>query len=214
MTNLQKQIENLNNTIGSQLPQEILKAFADSIADLKAKGIENYSFKEGRKIPSFCLKSTRKGISINSDDLLNNYDKVILAFFRGNWCPYCNLELKALQNSLGQIEKKKVKLLAISPQKPEYSKMMKEENKLSYDILFDEDNIFAKQLGISFQLQDFVIPHYRQLGINLREFNGNDENSLPIPAVFVIDKNYKITYSFVDANYMNRINIDKLIKNL
>lgn len=213
MTNLQKQIENLNTEISSQLPSEILSAFADSIADLKKKGIENNCITKGMKIPQFTLKSS-VGAIVSSEDLLTKYDKVIVAFFRGIWCPYCNLELKALQDSLNKIENNKVKLVAISPQKAEYSLSMKEKNKITFDILIDENNSFAKKLGISFSLQDYVISHYQQLGIDLKEFNGNNENNLPAPAIFIFDKDYNVTYAFVDTNYMNRANIDELIISL
>lgn len=213
MTNLQKQIENLNQTMSSQLPQEILNAFADSIADLKKDRIEDRSFRKGMRARSFSLKSSQ-GKTINSDSLLGEYDKIILAFFRGDWCPYCNLELRALQEALSRIENKKAKLIAASPQKQEYSSDMREKNQLSFDILFDKDNTLANQFGISFNLQDFVVPYYLQLGIDLNVHNGNNQNALPIPAVFVIDKDYNITYSFVDADYTNRVDIEELIKNL
>lgn len=213
MTNLQKQIENLNQTMSSQLPQEILNAFAYSIADLKKDRIEDRSFRKGMKARSFSLKSSQ-GKTINSDNLLGEYDKIILAFFRGDWCPYCNLELRALQEALSRIENKKAKLIAASPQKQEYSSDMREKNQLSFDILFDKDNTLANQFGISFNLQDFVVPYYLQLGIDLNVHNGNNQNAVPIPAVFVIDKDYNITYSFVDADYMNRVDIEDLIKNL
>ena len=213
MANLQKQIENLNNAIGLQLPQDTLHAFAASIADMKEKKIENHSLKKGMQLPRFTLKSI-KGTDIDSDSLLGEYDKIILAFFRGSWCPYCNLELKALQESLVKIENEKAKLIAISPQRPEYSQSAADDNKITFDILFDENNALAKQLGISFRLQDFVIPHYQQLGIDLKEYNGNDENILPIPAVFVVDKDYNVIYTFVDANYMNRVDTDELIRKL
>lgn len=213
MTNLQKQIENLNQTMSSQLPQEILNAFADSIADLKKDRIEDRSFRKGMRARSFSLKSSQ-GKTINSDNLLGEYDKIILVFFRGDWCPYCNLELRALQKALSRIENKKAKLIAVSPQKQEYSSDMREKNQLSFDILFDKDNTLANQFGISFNLQDFVVPYYLQLGIDLNVHNGNNQNALPIPAVFVIDKDYNITYSFVDADYTNRVDIEELIKNL
>lgn len=213
MTNLQKQIENLNQTMSSQLPQEILNAFADSIADLKKDRIEDRSFRKGMRARSFSLKSSQ-GKTINSDSLLGEYDKIILVFFRGDWCPYCNLELRALQEALSRIENKKAKLIAASPQKQEYSSDMREKNQLSFDILFDKDNTLANQFGISFNFQDFVVPYYLQLGIDLNVHNGNNQNALPIPAVFVIDKDYNITYSFVDADYMTRVDIEDLIKNL
>lgn len=213
MANLQKKIDKLNREISSQLPKETLSAFADSITDLKKEGIEGNCISKGTKIPRFALKSTN-GTFVSSDDLLANYDKIIIVFFRGIWCPYCNLELKALQDSLSKVEKSNVKLVAVSPQKAKYSSSMKEKNAITFDILVDENNTFAKQLGISFYLQEFVVPHYQQLGIDLKEFNGNDENGLPIPAVYVFDKDYNVTYSFTDVNYMNRVNIDELIMNL
>lgn len=213
MTNLQKQIETLNTEMSSQLPQEIFAAFAKSIEDLKKVGIENTCIKKGMKVPRFTLKST-DGTDVKSDDLLNKYDNIVLAFFRGIWCPYCNLELKALQARLNELKKNKSMLIAVSPQKPEHSIMMKNQNNLTINILFDENNKLAKQLGISFRLPETVVPYYEQLGIDLKEYNGNDENLLPVPAVFVINKNYEVIYSFVDVNYMNRIDIDELIKSL
>ena len=69
-------------------------------------------------------------------------------------------------------------------------------------------------MGISIELQDFVLPYYQALGIDLMHFNKNNDNSLPVPAVFVIDQNGKIIYKFVDANYMNRIDIDELLQTL
>lgn len=213
MVNLQKQIENLNQLMVSQLPPDVLKAFADSIADLKKKKIEEFSSRKGMKVNPFNLKSA-EWADVSSDRVLGEYNKIILAFFRGDWCPYCNLELKALQAALSKIESKNAKLIAISPQKPVYISEMIKKNRLSFDILFDEDNTLAREFGISFSLQEFVIPYYSQLGIDLNVYNGNNDNMLPIPAIFVIDKDYNITYSFVDANYMNRIDIEELLMNL
>lgn len=213
MVNLQKQIENLNQLMVSQLPPDVLKAFADSIADLKKKKIEEFSSRKGMKVNPFNLKSV-EWADVSSDRVLGEYNKIILAFFRGGWCPYCNLELKALQAALSKIESKNAKLIAISPQKPAYISEMIKKNCLSFDILFDEDNTLAREFGISFSLQEFVIPYYSQLGIDLNVYNGNNDNMLPIPAIFVIDKDYNITYSFVDANYMNRIDIEELLMNL
>lgn len=213
MVNLQKQIEMLNNEMGSQVSPEILSAFERSITDLKKSGIDKTCIGKGMKMPKFTLKSSDGG-SVNSDDLLSGRDKVVMAFIRGLWCPYCNLELKALQDSLEKLEKCNAELVAVSPQKSEFSSGMKEKNSLSYDILTDENNLLAKKLGISFCLQDYVKPYYRQLGIDLNEFNGNAMDSLPIPAIYVFDKDHTIIYSFIDANYMNRVSIDELISNL
>ncbi|KIC00647.1 alkyl hydroperoxide reductase [Flavobacterium sp. JRM] len=209
---LAQQIEELNENLAKQLPIEVLEIFSKSIEELKDQSIEESSIGIGERFPDFCLPNTNDE-TIELKELLKN-GKVIVAFFRGSWCPYCNLELKALQENLKQIVDKKAKLVVISPQKPDYSKELKNNHQLDFELLTDRDNALAKQLGISFELQNYAIPTYKSLGIELSDYNDNDNNELPIPAVFVIDTDYRITYKFVDTNYMNRINIQELIEQL
>ena len=212
MSELAKQIEQFNNELATQVPQEVLEAFGKSIKDLKTKNIEEKSIKLGAIMPDFSLPNAKNEI-IHSKEILKN-GKMIIAFYRGSWCPYCNLELKALQENLSKINDKKVSLVAISPQSPDNSLSIIEKHNLTFEVLTDKDNTFAKQLGIVFELQDFVLPFYNALGINLSSFNKNDDNSLPIPAVFVVNENGIIIYKFADANYMNRIDIDELLNTL
>ena len=212
MNELAKQIEQFNNELATQVPQEVLEAFGKSIEDLQKKKIEEKSIKLGEIMPEFLLPNVKNEI-INSNEILKN-GKMIIAFYRGSWCPYCNLELKMLQDHLTKIKDKKATVVAISPQSPDNSLTVVEKHNLTFEVLTDTDNLFAKQLGISFELQDFVLPYYQALGIDLMHFNKNNDNSLPVPAVFVIDQNGKIIYKFVDANYMNRIDIDELLQTL
>ena len=212
MSVLAKQIEQFNNELATQVPQEVLEAFGKSIEDLKTKNIEEKSIKLGAIMPDFSLPNAKNEI-IHSKEILKK-GKMIIAFYRGSWCPYCNLELKALQENLSKINDKKVSLVAISPQSPDNSLTVIEKHHLTFEVLTDKDNVFAKQLGIVFELQDFVLPYYHALGIDLSSFNENTNNSLPIPAVFVVNESSKIIYKFADANYMNRIDIDELLKTL
>lgn len=212
MKNLKQQIEELNENLAKQLPTEVLEVFGKSIQDLKTKNIEENSVATGDRFPDFSLPNTNNEI-VKLQELLQN-GKVIVAFFRGSWCPYCNLELKALQDSLKKIIGRKAILVAISPQTPDYSEELKGTHILDFELLTDKNNTLAKKLGISFGLQDYVIPTYGSLGIDLSEYNENHNNELPVPAVFLIDTNGSITYKFVDANYMNRINIKELIEQL
>lgn len=212
MNELAKQIEQFNNELATQVPQQVLEAFGKSIEDLQKKKIEEKSIKLGEIMPEFLLPNVKNEI-INSNEILKN-GKMIIAFYRGSWCPYCNLQLKTLQDYLTKIKDKKATLVAISPQSPDSSLTVVEKHNLTFEVLTDTDNLFAKQLGISFELQDFVLPYYQALGIDLMHFNKNNDNSLPVPAVFVIDQNGKIIYKFVDANYMNRIDIDELLQTL
>ncbi|BAP33300.1 alkyl hydroperoxide reductase [Chryseobacterium sp. StRB126] len=212
MNTLAKQIEHLNQELSSQLPQEILNAFGKSIEDLKTKRIEENSIQIGDQMPEFSLPNAL-GKIINSEDILKN-GKMILAFYRGSWCPYCNLELKFLQDNLSRIKDKGATLMAVSPQRPDYSLSMTEKNNLEFEVLTDVDNNFAEKLGIAFQLQDFVLSYYKNLGIHLSDFNKNNDNTLPVPVVFVVDKNNVITYKFLDVNYMNRVDVEELIQAL
>ncbi|AIM36876.1 peroxiredoxin-like family protein [Sphingobacterium sp. SG20118] len=212
MKNLKQQIEELNENLAKQLPTKILEVFGKSIQDLKARNIEEDSIDTGDTFPDFSLPNTNNEI-VALKELLKN-GKVIVAFFRGSWCPYCNLELKALQDNLKQITNRRTTLIAISPQTPDYSDELRSNHHLDFHLLTDKNNKLAKQIGISFGLQDYVIPVYGSLGIELSEYNKNDNNELPTPAIFVIDTNGNITYKFVDTNYMNRINIQELIEQL
>lgn len=210
MNNLSDQIKKLEESITKQLPLETQQAFEASILDLKTKMIEQSSIKTGDKMPDFVLRDTN-GNEVNSKDILRN-GKMILTFFRGNWCPYCNLELQYLQKHHQLLREKKITVVAVSPQKVEHSQSLVVQNNLSFTVLSDVDNKLAKQLGISFSVQDFVVSHYKELGIELHYFNGNDENTLPVPAVYVVNSDGIISYRFIDTDYTNRFDIHKLIK--
>lgn len=213
MINLSNLLNNLKYQISAKLPEHINKALADSIDDLRLNKIGKSALQKGDTLPSFALSNTR-GEIIESNAILKDNDRLIIAFFRGSWCPYCNLEMKALEKVLPQIKAKQTSLVAISPQVVEKNAEMSTETPFGFDILSDTDNKYAKELGIAFDLQDFVIPYYRQLGINLSEYNGNDDNSLPIPAIFVIDKNRTIIFSCIDVDYTKRVDIDELLNSL
>jgi peroxiredoxin len=212
METLKSQIENFNIELAKQLPQEVLEAFGKSIEDLKTKNIEENSIKVGDAFPVFSLPNAN-GEMVSSVKVLKN-GKMIIAFYRGAWCPYCNLELAALQNVLPQIKSKNATLIAISPQSPDNSLSTIEKNKLEFEVLTDFNNDLASKIGISFKLQEFIVPVYESVGIDVPKHNKNEENTLPVPAVYVINENGIIESRFIDTNYMNRVNIEQLLTEL
>lgn len=212
MKRLKQQIDELNEALASQLPSNIVEVFEQSIEDLKKQNIAETSAQLGQKFPNFSLTNW-KNKTIELDGLLKR-GKVIVAFFRGSWCPYCNLELQALQARLKELDDRKVSLVGVSPQLSNYNQELMGNHNLEFELLTDKDNKLAQMLGISFQLQEYAVSVYNSLGINLSMFNANENNELPVPAVFVVDTDYSIVYKFVDSNYMNRLDIEELIEQL
>lgn len=205
------QIKELNNDLSSKLPPETLLAFEESINELK-KDYAGPLFTAGDVLPHFSLANIHNQL-INSDTLLGN-GKLIITFFRGSWCPYCNLQLKAFQDAMPQIKAKNAALIAISPQTNAFSDQLKDEYALDFEILFDKNNEYAQKLGIVITLQDFVLSHYEALGIDLKSFNGSNNHSLPIPATFIIENNGRILYTFTDVDYTKRADIQEIINKL
>jgi peroxiredoxin len=211
MENLQHEIAKLNSNLAN-LPLEIKEIFGRSIQDLQSGDLTEKSLQMGDKFPDFNLVNSQHN-EIELGKLLKK-GKVIVAFFRGSWCPYCNLELRALQQHLTHFTTAEATLLAISPQLPKFSEALVTDHNLDFELLFDEGNALAMRVGISFELQDYAISSYDHLGINLSGYNGNESNRLPVPAIFVIDPDYTIVYRFMDVNYMNRLSIKEVIAQL
>jgi len=212
MKNLAQEIEVLNKTLADQLPTETIEAFGRAIEDLKSRDVGVQSLQIGERFPDFSLPNT-VGEQICLSDLLKK-GKVIVAFFRGSWCPYCNLQLRALQRELKEIVRKEASLIAVSPQMTTFNTDIKTSEQLTFDLLTDKGNTLASKLGINFELQQEVIPHYNSLGIDLTQYHEEGDAKLPVPAVFAVGTDGIITYKFADSNYMNRVDIRDLLNQL
>lgn len=130
---------------------------------------------------------------------------VILSFYRGGWCPYCNLELRAYQKLLPQMKAAGVRLIAISPQLPSESLRTAEKNQLSFDVLSDGGSTVAGLYNIAFELPDELKHLYTEFGHLLPKVNGTADWQLPIPATFVISPNRQIVLAHIDVDYRNRL---------
>jgi peroxiredoxin len=122
----------------------------------------------------------------------------------GAWCPYCNIELRALQQALGGFHDVGATLVAISPNLPDGSMTVIERHELGYPVLSDVGNKIASEFGLVFQVQDDLVAEYRDMGIDVGRSNGDSEWEIPLPATYVIDQNRTITYAFVDVDYRKR----------
>jgi peroxiredoxin len=128
---------------------------------------------------------------------------VVVSFYRGEWCPFCNLELRALQEVLPEMEKLGATLIAISPERPDHGIIATEKNKLTFPVLSDFGNKVARQFGIVFQMGQELKEFSKNVFKNdIAVRNGEDSYELPVPATYVIDKAGVIRFAHVEVDYM------------
>ena len=166
----------------------------------------------GSKAPDFKGKD-QNDIDIKLKDLLKR-GKVVLVFYRGQWCPYCNKQLSALQDSLQLIIDKGATLLAVSPEKIEMIDKTVEKTKAEYSILHDKDLKIMKGYDVDFEVPENTVTRYRNSGLDLEKLNGENGTNLPVPAVYIIDKESTITYRFFDKDYKKRPSVKEILGNL
>jgi len=139
---------------------------------------------------------------------------VVLTFYRGAWCPFCNLQLRSLQQALPQIEALGASLVAISPQLPGGSRSMIDKNALTFEVLSDLQSHVASDYGITFTLAPTDQTLFLEVGNDLRRANGDSRWVLPAPATFVIAADGTIHLARVDSDYTTRINPDEILSAL
>jgi len=165
------------------------------------------------KAPDFTAKD-QNGKNISLKNELKN-GSVVLVFYRGQWCPFCNRQLKQLEDSLGQITAKGARVLTITPEKEDNITKTITKTKASFSILHDEGLRIMKSYDVAFKVDDKTIETYKKYGIDFSDANGvaNGAN-LPVPAVYVINKEGKIVYKYFDADYRKRSSVKDILDHL
>jgi peroxiredoxin len=184
------------------VPFSVIEVMRRATKALRESGIVEKALKVGDKAPVFVLKDP-DGNSVSSEELLKK-GPLILSFYRGVWCPYCNMELLALQAALPEFEKLGASLVAISPQTAPNSRKSVRENKLTYPILSDTNSDVAAAFGLRFALPDYLVDLYKNLKNDLPTFNNDPNWVLPMPARYVINQNGQIVYAEVNPDYTQR----------
>jgi len=199
---LTDQLTETRNASATNLPADIHATMLSATQHLKESGIENAAPKVGEKIALFDLPN-HQGEQRKLSELLDS-GPVVLTFYRGGWCPYCNLELRAYQAHLDSIKAAGATLVAVSPELPDVSLSTSEKNELSYEVLSDVDSTYAKELGLVFSLAEELRPIYLGFGIEVEKHNGSGQFDLPLAATFVIKQDGTIAHAFVTADYTLR----------
>ena len=183
-------------------PPELGAVSVRTISALVASGQVERALKAGDRAPSFNLPD-QDGAMVASADLLKK-GPVVLSFYRGVWCPFCNIELKALQEALDAIEARGTSLLAISQQTPVNSRKAQRENAVTFPILSDKGGELGAAFGLRWLIPEEMREMHRKLGGPLPSFNGEDSWTLPMPARIVIGQDGFIAYSEINPDYTQR----------
>jgi peroxiredoxin len=182
--------------------RSVVETMHRATAELVASGAATHALRAGDRAPSFLLKDP-DGQPVSSASLLAQ-GPLIISFYRGVWCPYCNMELQALQEALPEFRALGARLIAISPQNAVNSRKSVRNNGLDFPILSDPGNETAAAFGLRFSLPDYLVALYKSLRNELPAFNGDASWTLPMPGRFVIGQDGRIRYAEVNPDYTHR----------
>lgn len=179
------------------------------IAELRAKFPLAEARAIGAEVPDFSLPDAKGGRFSLSEALRQG--PVVVTFYRGGWCPYCNIQLRAYQHALPEITALGGRLVAISPQGPDESLSTAERNALEFDVLSDPGNGVARSFGLVYALAEELREAMRSNGKDLSRVNGDDSWELPLPATYVIARDGRIALAFVEIDYRDRLAPEEII---
>ena len=193
----------------SSLPDEDAQITGGSFEKLAASQTAENALAVGEMVPDFTLPNVT-GDPVTLSDMLNK-GPVVLNFYRGGWCPFCNLELQALQARLPEIKALGATLVGISPETPDNSLTAIEKHQLEFEVLSDVGNKTARKFGLLFTVYEEMRPLYLKWGLDVPASNGDDSWELPVPATYVIDRNAVVHAAHVDKDYTKRMEPDEVI---
>lgn len=199
---LQQQLNAFKEQFKKQAPAPAYEAFTRSTQELIDNGAADNALNVGAHAPDFVLTDP-EGNEVALQALLAK-GPVVVSFYRGVWCPYCNIELKALEAAHEEIKARGATLVAISMQGAADSRKSQRDNGLSFPILTDKAGELAEKFGIRWTVQDYVIEYKKAFNVVLPNIHGDGEWNLPMPARYVIDTDGTIAYSEVNPDYTQR----------
>lgn len=207
---LAKELRKLKENTLKNVPKDIAELLLKDVEIQAKKGVTKNALKVGDKIPSFFLNNA-VGLTLHSDELLEK-GPLVISFYRGAWCPYCNMELAAYQEKLDEITESGGQLIAISPELPDQSISLVDRHALEYEVLSDRENTIAKAFGLVFKVREEMLEVYKKLGVDLEKAQGNANFELPFPATYVVNSDGRIVEAAVHYDYTQRLEPDAAIE--
>lgn len=205
---LREQIDTYKKEMAARLAPEAVERFNARRAALAETGIAEQALKAGQTAPDFSLPDAA-GQTVRLAELLA-HGPVALTFYRGDWCPYCNLTLRAYQAVLPQITALGAALVAVSPQDADHSQLTISNKELTFPVLSDRGNGVARQFGLVWSIPE----KDRATSAKLPDYNGDETWELPVPGTFVIAPDRTIRLAFADADWTNRLEPSAILEAL
>jgi peroxiredoxin len=202
-TTLKDKISAFVESMTKVAPPEVVSTLGAELESLALSGIAKHAAQVGAMAPDFTLPDPR-GSNVTLSKLLQR-GPVVLTFYRGGWCPFCDLQLHAYQGVLAEIRAHGAELVAVSPQTPDYSLADVDKKGLAFPVLSDVGNRVAREYGLVFHLSAAMQQLQIGFGNPAPKFNGDESWELPMPGTFVLDRSGKIMMSYVDSNFMARL---------
>jgi peroxiredoxin len=210
MPTIRQQSDQVKAASAERLPAEVIKAFDRSIGNFLAQGIPAEAVKAGDQLEPFTLDDAT-GTAVSLGQLVEAGPAVIV-FYRGGWCPYCNLALRTYQRELlPELGAFGARLVAISPQDPDQSLSTTEKAELTFTVLSDPGSRVAGAIGIAFQQPDEVLAAQRQIGLDLAGVNAEGSTRLPRPTVLIVDQNLTVRFADVQPDYTARTEVADIL---
>jgi peroxiredoxin len=164
----------------------------------------------GTTAPVFSAKDNA-GKTVDLKALLKKYNSVVLIFYRGEWCPFCNKQMQHMQDSLSLITGKNAYVLAVTPETTDAMVKTVQKTHASFSLVHDEGYKIMKDYKVDYKMDEASVAKYKGYGIDLEKNNGNTDHMLPVPATYIINKSGKIIYAHFDKDFRNRAPISTIL---
>lgn len=207
---LTKQLADRKEKAGAKRSEKIAKIMQASTEQLEKSGLGTRAPNVGNRFPDETFLNWKKRKVRLSDFWKDGF--AVVKFYRGHWCPYCQIELKSYQDQLEKFNKLNAKLIVFTPDTYRYINKTVKHFNLKFPVLSDKNNLFAKKLGIAFQLNPSIKKVYDDFKIDLKDAQDNSKQELPLPATYVVDKNGMVIYKFAKADYTLRADPEEVIE--
>jgi peroxiredoxin len=209
---LQEQLDSFKSEFARTAPAGRPALYEEKIEALRASFAIEKTVHAGDTAPDFSLPDAR-GNPVSLMEL-RKLGPVVVTFYRGGWCPYCNIQLRAYQGVLADMAAFGARLVAISPQLPDGSLSTAEANALTFDVLSDVGNVVARRFGLVYALPEELRAALRSNNKALPAINGDESWELPVPATYVIAPDGRVALCHIEIDYRKRLEPDAILSAL